>query len=87
MNILTSIKPRALFATAFFAATMVLTGCSTDSLTGPDFGDGSEWSRSTNRADSRHGNNGGGSINKPAEYNDDCEVDRDSCMDGNRRNK
>ncbi|MGI9175719.1 MAG: hypothetical protein ACR2GR_10425 [Rhodothermales bacterium] len=78
MNILTSNKPRTLLATAFVAATMALTGCGTDSLTGPDFG-GTEWS--TDRADSRHGNNGGGSIHKPAEYNDDCEVDRDSCMD------
>ena len=82
MIILTSTKTRSFLATAFVAATMALTGCGTDSLTGPDF-DGTEWS--TNRADSRHGNNGGGSINKPAEYNDDCEVDRDSCMDAEKR--
>lgn len=80
MNILISTKPRTFIATAFFAAALALTGCSADALSGPDFSfDGMD--QSTDRADSRHGNNGGGSINKPAGYNDDCEVDPDSCMD------
>ena len=84
MKTSTSIIPRTLLASAFFAATLALTGCGTDALTGPGFDD-TEWEQADNLADSRHGNNGGGSIHKPAEYNDDCEVDRDSCMDSRKR--
>lgn len=91
MNLLPSTNARTFFATVLFAAAMALTGCSADALSGPDLSDPGFRSdrgfsvegmdRGTWRADSKHGNNGGGSINRPAGYNDDCEVDPDSCMD------